>query len=212
LKLSAVTQLIAFITFSILINLWSIEVMVILMGLLLSLLIWQKNDHFFRLLKRLKWFFLVMLLIFLFNTPGEHMVHWAYNIKPTYEGAQEGLKQVLRIAMVLGALSLVLAKNTMQELVSGIYQLLKPLTIFGLQIERFAVRLWLTLHYVEQAPEHAAKPKASELYQRLNEAFASEDSEETVVTLIQPTLHWHDYMVIVSLCVLLVVSFMVQYS
>ena len=119
--------------------------------MLMLALVAIKATHFLRILKRMKWFFLVMLLIFAFNTPGQHIQGWDYLFSPTYEGVASGLLQVFRMLTLLAALSLIMAINTKQQLISGFYFMLLPLQSLGLEIERFAARLWLTLEYVESA-------------------------------------------------------------
>lgn len=201
MKVSTMTQFIMLMAFSIMLNFWHLNILLLFMVVFLILFTYQKNLHFFRLIKRLKWFFLVMFLIFLFNTPGEHMTSWVYSLNPTYEGLREGMKQMLRIALMLAALSLMLLHNTMQQLIAGFYYLLKPLNALGIDIERFAARLCLTMDYVEQqqlGSKHAAS-LAQSLPARLNDAFAHDDTKLIDVTLEKPILNWFDYMVI-SVC------------
>lgn len=90
-----------------------------------------------------------MMAIFAFNTPGEHIVAWPFTISPTYEGLIAGLMQTLRVCVMLAAISLIIAANTRQQLISGFYFIFLPFKYLGLEVERFAARLWLTLHYVE---------------------------------------------------------------
>ena len=86
---------------------------------------------------------------FAFNTPGEHVKGWPFLFDPTYEGIHAGLLQALRMIVLLAILSLIMTLNTRQQLIAGFYFLLLPLKYAGLKVERFAARLWLTLHYVE---------------------------------------------------------------
>ena len=205
--ISTMTQFIALIIFALSLNLWNLNSVLLIMFAFICLLYYQNNQHFLRLMKRLKWFYLVMFLIFLFNTPGEHMVSWEYSFKPTYEGLQLGVKQILRIALMLAAISLILVRNTSQQLISGLYCLMKPLSCVGLDIKRFAVRLWLTLHYVELAS--AAKPTAtmSSLGEQLEDVFADEDAQHTEVTLERAVLTWLDYLVIFMMLIILAIAF-----
>lgn len=206
--LSTVTQFIALIVFAITLNVWSLSNMLLVMALLLCLFIFQQNNHFFRLLKRLKWFFLVMFLIFLLNTPGEHIINWPYNMEPTYEGLRAGLKQMLRVALMLATLSLMLTKNTTQQLVSGLYYLMKPLSIIGVDVKRFVARLWLTLHYVDQEPMSNIKATAmtASLADRLNNAFVN-DADSVDVIIEKMVLARIDYAVIFAMLLLLVILF-----
>lgn len=204
--LSTVTQFIGLIIFAITLNVWGLNEMLLMMVAFLCLFAIQQNSHFFHLIKRLKWFFLVMFLIFLFNTPGEHIVSWPYSIKPTYEGLQTGLKQMLRITLMLSALSLMLTKNTTQQLISGLYFLMKPLAAIGIDTKRFVARLWLTLHYVDQEStrNRKATSMAADLAGRLNSAF-TDDVETVDVVIEKPMLTWMDYVVIFAMLMLLVI-------
>ena len=123
--------------------------LILIAMILLVALIRIKSQHFFRVIKRLKWFFLVMFTIFTLNTPGEHIQGWPFLFSPTYEGLQAGLLQMFRITTLLAILSLIMSFNTKQQLMSGFYCMVLPLKYLGLEVERFAARLWLTLHYVE---------------------------------------------------------------
>ena len=149
LKINIITQLLIFFMLAILANQTYLPVLIYLAVMLGLALNGMKNNQFFRSIKRLKWFFLVLIIIFAFNTPGEHLLTTSTSISPTYEGFIAGFTQALRIMVMLAALSLILACNTKQQLISGFYFLFSPLKCLGLDVERFAARLWLTLHYVE---------------------------------------------------------------
>jgi energy-coupling factor transporter transmembrane protein EcfT len=149
LKINVITQLLLFFILAILVNQTHLHVLMYIAAMLALALIAIKNKQFLRAIKRLKWFFLVLIIIFAFNTPGEHMMLPALLISPTYEGLIAGCTQALRIVVMLASLSLVLACNTRQQLISGFYFICSPLKYLGLEVERFAARLWLTLHYVE---------------------------------------------------------------
>lgn len=149
------TQLLIFFILAISINSITLKMLVGLLIALTIALAFTKNRQFLPAILRFKWFFLVMMIIFAFNTPGEHVSSWPWSISPSYEGITAGLIQILRIVLMLAALNLILACNTRQELISGFYFILLPLKYFGLQVERFVARLWLTLHYVELQNEES---------------------------------------------------------
>ncbi len=211
-KISTLTQFVALIIFALTLSLWRLNSMLVLMAMFLLLLIYQKNYHFFRLIKRLRWVFIVMFLIFLLNTPGEHIVSWPYSVKPTYEGLHAGIKQVLSITLMLATLSLILAKNTTQQLISGLYFLLKPLSLIGVDIKRFAARLWLTLHYVElqQAEKTKTTLLTKGLVERLETVFSGDSVQHVEVKLEKNTLTWLDYAVILMMFVFLVIAIVTQ--
>ena len=76
---------------------------------------------------------------------------------PTAEGVQLGLVRILRLTLILVALSVLLASTERSRLIYGLYNLVRPLNLLGFDRRAFAVRLGLTLSYVEQTPEtHAS--------------------------------------------------------
>jgi energy-coupling factor transporter transmembrane protein EcfT len=162
----------------------------------LIILIINKINGFMRATLRFKWFFLVMLVIFMFNTPGEHVVLWPSLTSPTYEGITAGLTQMLRIMIVLAGLSLLLAYNSRQQLISGFYFIFSPLKHLGLKVERFAVRLWLTLHYVELQGEALNKESFINQLKNMADIKADSASESVSITFVVPSFNFVDYVVI----------------
>ncbi len=112
---------------------------------------------------RSRWLLLILVLIFSFTTPGEYVRGWTSAIAPTYEGIGMGLLQAGRLITMLAALALLLGSTGREPLMSGIYILMKPLGLLGLSPARFTARLWLTLHYVEEAPEKHHRSKLAML-------------------------------------------------
>ena len=149
LRINVITQLLGFFVLAIIVNTLNIQTLLVLQMCLLGLILLKRQVQYLRTLKRFKWFLLVMMSIFAFNTPGEHVAGLPLAISPTYEGLRAGSTQTLRICLMLAAISLIINANTRQQLISGFYFIFSPLKILGLAVERFAARLWLTLHYVE---------------------------------------------------------------
>lgn len=131
-----------------------------LSGLLLILLLWVAQSGWsdnWRLFRRARWLLVSLLLIYAFATPGELVPGWPEWMAPTYEGLRGGLAQALRLIVMLTGLAGLLARGGRDTWISGIYTLIRPLAVVGISAERFAVRLWLTLHYVEHAPAGMVK-------------------------------------------------------
>lgn len=125
-------------------------------ALLLAVLLLCATD-FRLLLRRARWLLLSIVLIYAYATPGEYVASVPDAWAPTYEGLREGSVQILRLAAMLAALSVLLATSSRAQIMAGIYQLTLPFKMFGIQPERFAARLWLTLHYVEHMPPGTLK-------------------------------------------------------
>jgi energy-coupling factor transporter transmembrane protein EcfT len=117
--------------------------------------------YLLRLLRRTRWLMAVLLLTYAYALPGAALwpgLGWA---SPSVEGVQQGVLRVGRLLLMLAGLAVLLAYTSRPRLIYGLYTLAKPLSWLGFDRRAFAVRLGLTLDYVEQAP------KATRLMDRL---------------------------------------------
>lgn len=135
-----------------LVYLAGVQELLILAVVLSGLLVYYRARDFLNLLRRMRWLVLFLLLVYAFNTPGEYVTQWPFDLAPTYEGIIAGFMQMARIGIMLAGVSLLLTTTTRDTLMTGFFLVLYPLKWIGLNPERLAVRLWLTLHYVDQAP------------------------------------------------------------
>ncbi len=191
--MNVITQLLVFFMLAISINFLNLKVLIALLTILLVIMLFHKIDGFIRATLRFKWFFLVMLIIFVFNTPGEYVAAWPFSFGPTYEGITAGVAQMLRVMIMLASLSLILACNTRQQLISGFYFIFSPLKHLGLKIERFAARLWLTLHYVELQTEVLNKQNFISQLKNMADIKADITNESFSITFVVPSFNFSDY-------------------
>ena len=112
------------------------------------LLIAYQASNFFKLINKVKWLLLVMLCLYAVNTPGEYVAGWTDIVAPTYEGLWAGLKQAYQLTLMVAGVALLMNTTTSQQLVAGFYYCFRPMRFLGLAPARFAVRLWLTMEYV----------------------------------------------------------------
>lgn len=155
-----------------------------------------------RLLRRSRWLMLVLLLTYAYTLPGDpawSRLSWA---SPTIEGMHEGLVRILRLALILVALATLLASTVRSRLIYGLYFLVRPLTMIGFDRRAFAVRLGLTLAYVEQASE-TTRGKATSWLQRLQQPLIVADTPG-VYSLAPERWKWSDSLAIFALSALLV--------
>ena len=110
------------------------------------------------LLRRMRWFFFSILLIYWWLTPGEPLWRGAPGRLPSVDGVTEGVHRVAVLVLLICALRLMLWQVPRDALVAAIYRLLWPLFLTGLSRERVAVRVVLILETVEhvQAIVHDA--------------------------------------------------------
>ena len=109
--------------------------------------------HFHRLLKRSRWLLLSVALIFLVMTPGVALVSIAGVSAPSADGLRAAIDQIGRLVLALAMLALLLGQMDLNELVAGLRQLLIVLHLPGIDPDRAALRLSLTLHRLEQGSQ-----------------------------------------------------------
>jgi len=105
-----------------------------------------------QLLRRTRWLLAVLLLTYAYTLPGATLwptLGWA---SPSIDGVQQGTLRAGRLVLMLAGLAMLLAYTTRPRLIYGLYVLAWPLTWLGFDRRAFAVRLGLTLDYVEHAP------------------------------------------------------------
>jgi hypothetical protein len=113
------------------------------------------RQQLLRLLRRTRWLLAILLLTYAYVLPGTALwpaLDWA---SPSVEGLQQGALRTGRLVLMLAGLALLLAYTSRSRLIYGLYILAKPLSWFGFDRRAFAVRLGLTLDYVERAPKPA---------------------------------------------------------
>ena len=155
-----------------------------------------------RLLRRTRWLMAVLLLTYAYTLPGTLLwpaLEWA---SPSVEGLQQGGLRAARLALMLAGLAVLLAYTPRPRLIYGLYALAKPLAWLGFDRSAFAVRLGLTLDYVERAPRPArwldalraplpdeATPTAYTLHAEL---WRSRDSAVILAGLLLVGACWHE--------------------
>lgn len=105
----------------------------------------QGIDRFVTMVGRLKWFFVSIILVFGWFTPGTPLLPLAGELLPSREGLVLGLQRSLVLVLAVGAVVWLLKTTRRDELVKGLLWLTRPLALLGFPRERFAVRLVLTL-------------------------------------------------------------------
>ncbi len=144
-----------------------------------------------RLLRRTRWLMAVLLLTYAYTLPGVMVwpaLGWA---SPTLEGAQQGAVRVGRLALMLVGLAGLLAYMARPRLIYGLYVLACPLAWLGFDRRAFAVRLGLTLDYVDRTVKPARWLEALR-------APLPDDASPTCYTLNAERWHVRDSAVILA--------------
>jgi energy-coupling factor transporter transmembrane protein EcfT len=106
-----------------------------------------------RMLRRMRWLFLSIAVIYLWLTPGEPVVSGAKAFAPwlpTVDGLWQGGLRISSLALMVVAASLLLHVTARNQMLAALRWLLTPLGVLGMPHERFAVRAALTLEAVTQ--------------------------------------------------------------
>lgn len=104
-----------------------------------------------RLLHRVRFLVLAIIVLFAAFTPGEAVFPAFPAISPSREGVLFAVEHGLRLVAIVLSVALLLETLPTSRLVGGLHALLRPFGPLGLPTERLAVRLMLVLHYVESA-------------------------------------------------------------
>lgn len=146
----------------------------------------QQFKTFMHVIKRMRWLFLSIFIIYAFGTPGEYVRQIPLGFAPTYEGCGLGLLQIAKLLIALAALNILFATSSKESLMAGLTMFLSPLKSLGLNVERFAARLLLTLDYVEEL----AVGKNFQLgFHQLDDIYLATESlqpEKVIVLQISP--------------------------
>jgi energy-coupling factor transport system permease protein len=166
--------------------------------------VWSNKRNFLRVVRRMRWLFISLLIIYAFTTPGEYIPELLAYASPTYEGCVLGLLQITKLLIALASLSLLFASSSKQDLIAGLYMLLTPLKLFGLNVERFSARLMLTLDYVE---EFAVDTNHKMTFNRLDAIHmtVNEMPAPQVIDLQLPAFNQSDLWVIFTIIISVVI-------
>ncbi len=168
-------------------------------GLLSTLALHFYPVTFIALLQRMKWLLLTLIVLYAFSTPGEYVQQLTLvPIRPTYEGLVAGLTQMLSIIIMLACLAMLLSTTRRAQLIGGIYQLLLPLKYLRFNPEKFAVRTWLTLHYVETR-KPVMQTKTFNLEKLLAFEVNEQESYDAAIPIEVTPFGLHDYVILIGI-------------
>jgi energy-coupling factor transport system permease protein len=150
------------------------------------------------LLRRTRVLLMALLVIYGLATPGAPLFPEWPAFGPTAEGIVQGLLQAGRLGFLLLALAWLLASIGQSGLLVGVYTLSWPFGKVGLPVDRFAVRLSLTLNLAESGPRMRFSPL------ELASAMDSLPAEPpTAVAFDLPPASWRDALCLLGLALIL---------
>jgi len=156
----------------------------LLLGFVLLITLYTLNRfNYWRLcvktLLRMRWFFLSILVLYLWFTPGTTPSTSFVTIMPELNGLWDGLLRVFSLILIVMAVNYFVAPISKDKLIAAILWLLKPLRWIRIDGQKLAVRIALTFNLVSRAQylftegqvmrtQHDNKRQKSTLGSRLN--------------------------------------------
>lgn len=108
----------------------------------------QSLELSLRILKRMKWFFLSILVLYLWFTPGAPLLGISAAGMPTVEGVSTGLLRVMSLVLVIFAVNYFVTAIARTSLVEAIVWLLYPVKWLGIENTTIALRIALVLELI----------------------------------------------------------------
>jgi hypothetical protein len=150
----AAIKIICFLLFSVAISL--ADVRLLLLGFLLLTPLYVLNLSVdsrvpftcaLQMLRRLRWLFLSIFIVYVFFTPG--ILLWTGVLwSPTLEGLQQGAARIAVLVLLVAAVNVLLVSTEQVEFFGALSWCLQPLSWLGLSPQRLAVRIVLTVQWV----------------------------------------------------------------
>lgn len=104
------------------------------------------------LLKRARWLFLSIIVLFVLATPGQRLPGPFGDLGVTVDGLLLAVEHVLRLMLLLASLAAIHERLGTSGMMAGLHWLLLPLAHWRTLRERIVVRLMLVLDHVENSP------------------------------------------------------------
>jgi energy-coupling factor transporter transmembrane protein EcfT len=122
-------------------------------GVLLSLVLhWRAglglDARFLNMVLRMRWFFLSIMVLYMWLTPGMPLWPALGMYSPHQPGVFEGLSRCAVLIAILSLVHWLTSTTTRDQLVQGIYWLMRPARRMRFRPETLAVRLALVLEIV----------------------------------------------------------------
>jgi energy-coupling factor transporter transmembrane protein EcfT len=129
------------------------DVRALLGGVILSLALHvaaglSMRDGLLTMILRMRWFFLSIMLLYAWFTPGTALLPALSAYSPSQQGVAQGLTRCLVLIVLLSLVHWLVRSTKRDQLIQGIYWLAKPLVWWGLKPDVIAVRLDLVLETV----------------------------------------------------------------
>ncbi len=145
--------------------------------ILFSVSIFQAKKYsslMWNMIWRLKWFYLSIFLLFSFLTPNNITEHSGYIISGLPGGVSYSLYKIAALILIVMSVIIFIVAIPRNELIATLIFLSKPLAIVGFSSDRFAVRVFLIVEFVELLPALlSSKKQSSESHSKIKKIVLS---------------------------------------
>lgn len=100
------------------------------------------------LARRLRWFFLSILILYFWFYPGTELIPMLGRFSPAIEGINQAVLRITSLLIVISYSVFLVQLTSRDDIISGIQFILSPLAYLGIDSSRFALRLGLVLSIV----------------------------------------------------------------
>ncbi len=118
----------------------------------------------FRLARKLRWFFLSIIILYFWFFPGTPIFSSLSGFSPTVEGVDQAALRITSLLVVISYSGFLLLLTPVNELVSGIQLLLTPMKTIGVDTQRVALRLGMVLTIVSEMSTQQLLPKENKKF------------------------------------------------
>lgn len=96
-----------------------------------------------KLIYRMRWLFLALMVMYFWFTPGIPLLNVAWS--PTIEGIQQGGLRAGSLILVIIAINFMIQITPKEQILGALYWILAPFQLLGLSRDKFMLRVTLTL-------------------------------------------------------------------
>ncbi|MDX1250982.1 MAG: hypothetical protein IDH49_01755 [Gammaproteobacteria bacterium] len=144
----------------------SLNILLIAAALLVVLYLIAGASHLspaLKMLRRMRWLFLSLAIVYFWFTPGEPLLFSASSWAPTREGLEEGVIRIASLIAIVLAVNLLLQTTSRDQLLSAVHWLAGPLRVIGIPRDRLALRMTLVFDAVPKVQALVAPSSAADV-------------------------------------------------
>lgn len=113
----------------------------------------QSLELSLRIIRRMKWFFISILVVYLWFTPGTPVLDLDMAGLPTEEGVSTGLLRVMSLVLIIFAVNYFVSAIARSKLVEAVIWLLVPVKWVGIDNRKIALRIALVLELIPKVQQ-----------------------------------------------------------